>query len=375
MDSRTPEQVFRDAIAKYSVVPTNPQIEKYKKQLHQLLNEDIELASDGHIGVTTDPLEEFDDLAMLRYGVYNTSGNITVIISGGVHTPDERLAHVVELFKCFEGAEFDVPFKTPKGVIMFKRDGEIIPYPLKHFINCGPCSSVTLNSITFTENASITTVGANDNGTLGAGVNQKQTDEPGKLINIPDVWNNFIERARANNVRIKNMSIDVTRYVLFPNPMKVNPESPFYEMTQPKILNYMKVSTSMFWVSRPQPKFGLRVNEGNSIVDIQLFSEFIIDDNYNRGLDKLNEYMISAKSINLEPKYYESAAIPIMITNCAGGEYLPSVFGYGPTDKVAKETMGCLTPESAQRVFDVISKLDYMTPAYDPLAYLDALLN
>jgi hypothetical protein len=375
MDSRTPEQVFRDAIAKYSVVPANPEIEKYKMQLNEMLNEQLVLESDGHIGVTTDPLEEFDDLAMLRYGVYNTRGNITVIVSGGVHTPDERLAHVIEMFKCFEGAEFDVPFKTPKGIIMFKRDGEVIPYPLKKFINCGPCSSITLDSITFTENASITTVGANEDGTLGAGVNQKQTNEPGKLINIPDVWNNFIIRARANNVRIKNMSIDVTRYVLFPNPLKVSPQSPFYEMTQPQILNYMKVSTSMFWVSRPPAKFGLRVNEGNSIVDIQLFSEFIIDDNYNRGLDKLNEYMISAKSINLEPKYYESAAIPIMITNCAGGEYLPGVFGYGPTDKVAKQTMGCLTPESAQRVFDVIEKLDYMTPAYDPLAYLDALLN
>jgi hypothetical protein len=374
MDSRTPEQVFRDAIAKYSVVPANPEIEKYKMQLHQMLNEQIDLESDGHIGVTTDPLEEFDDLAMLRYGVYNTRGNITVIVSGGVHTPDERLAHVIEMFTCFEGAEFDVPFKTPKGVIMFKRDGEEIPYPLKHFINCGPCSSVTLNSITFAENASITTVGANEDGTLGAGVNQKQTDEAGKLINIPEVWNNFIAKARANNVRIKNMSIDVTRYVLFPNPLKVSPESPFYAMTQPQILNYMKVSTSMFWCSRPPPQ-AVRVNEGNSIVDIQLFSEFIIDDNYNRGLDKLNEYMVWSKSLNLEPKNYESAAIPIMITNCAGGEYLPGKFGYGPTDKVAKQTLGCLTPESAQRVFNVIEKLDYMTPAYDPLAYLDALIN
>jgi hypothetical protein len=375
MDTRNSEQVFRDAIAKYSVVSTNPLINTYKMQLQQMLNEQLVLEADGHIGVTTDPLEEFDDLAMLRYGVYNTRGNITVIISAGVHTPDERLAHVVELFKCFEGAEFDVPFKTPKGVIMFKRDGEVIPYPLKKFINCGPCSSVTLNSITFTENASITTVGANEDGTLGAGVNQKQTDEPGKLINMPDVWNNFIAKARANNVSIKNMSIDVTRYVLFPNPFKVSPTSAFYEMTQRKIFNYMIISNGMFWVSRPPPQYGLRVNEGNSIVDIQQFSEFIIDDNYNRGLEKLNEYMILAKSKNLEPKYYESAAIPIMITNCAGGEYLPGVFGFGPTDKVAKETLGCLTPESAQLVFNQIKKLDYMTPAYDPLAYLDALLN
>ena len=65
MDSRTPEQVFRDAIAKYSVVPANPEINKYKMQLHQMLNEQLVLESDGHIGVTTDPLEESDDLALL----------------------------------------------------------------------------------------------------------------------------------------------------------------------------------------------------------------------------------------------------------------------------------------------------------------------
>ena len=375
MDSRTPEEVFYDAITKYSVMPTNTKIEEYKVNLNAFLNEELELVADGETVVTTDPLEEHDDLAMLRYGVYNTVGNITVVISGGSHTPDERLAHLVELFDCFKGAKFNEPFKTPKGVIMFIPDGTTIDYPIKTFINCGPCSSVTLNSITFKEDATVITVGANEDGTLGAGINQQQTDEPGKLIKMSGVWNGFIEKAKNAKAKVKNMSIDITRYVLFPNPKKVNPFSPFYEMTHPKIYQYMLASTAMFVVSRPPVEYGLRVNEGNSIIDIQLYNAFVKDENYQRGLDKLNDYMVIAKSKNLAPQYYESAAIPLMCANCMGAEYLPGVFGFGPTDKVAKQTLGCLTRESAQIVFDKIEQFEYFTPAYDPLAYMVGIMG
>jgi hypothetical protein len=373
MDS--PEQVFYDAITKYSVVPTNPKIEQYKLYLNSFLDEKLDLVSEGVTVVTTDPLEEHDDLAMLRYGVYNTAGKITVLISGGSHTPDERLAHLVELFDCFKGAKFNVSFKTPKGSILFIPDGSIIPYPIKKFINCGPCSSITLNSIEFAEDATVITVGANEDGTLGAGINQQQTDEPGKLIKIPGVWNEFIEKAKHANATVRNMSIDITRYVLFPNPKKVNPFSPFYEMTHPTIYQYMLSSTGMFLVSRPPPQFGLRVNEGNSIIDIQLYPTFVKDENYKRGLNKLNDYMVLAKSKNLDAQYYESAAIPIMCANCMGGEYLPGVFGFGPTDKVAKQTLGCLTRESAPVVFAAIEQLEYFTPAYDPLAYMAGIMG
>jgi len=375
MDSRTTEQVFYDALTKYSVVPTNPKIEQYKLNLKAFLDEELELVADGETVVTTDPLEEHDDLAMLRYGVYNTAGNITVIISGGAHTPDERLAHLVELFDCFKGAKFNEPFNTPKGVIMFKPDGSTIDYPIKTFINCGPCSSITLNSIEFAEDATVITVGANEDGTLGAGINQQQTNEPGKLIKMPGVWNGFIEKANKANAKVKNMSIDVTRYVLFPNPKKVNPFSPFYEMTHPKIYQYMLASTAMFVVSRPPPEYGLRVNEGNSIIDVQLYPTFVKDEHYQRGVNKLNDYIVLAKSKNLAPQYYESAAIPLMCANCMGAEYLPGAFGFGPTDKVAKQTLGCLTRESAQIVFDKIEKLEYFTPAYDPVAYMVGIMG
>jgi hypothetical protein len=375
MDSRTAEQVFYDAITKYSVVPTDPKIEQYKAYLKAFLNEDIELVADGDTVVTTDPLEEHDDLAMLRYGVYNTVGNITVVVSGGAHNPQERLDHLTELFDCFKGAKFNEPFKTPKGVIMFKPDGNTIDYPIKTFINCGPCSSITLNSITFTKDATVITVGANEDGTQGAGVNQMQTDEPGKLIKMPGVWNTFIQNAKNANANVKNMSVEHTRYVLFPNPKRVSPSSPFYEMTHPKIYQYMLSSTAMFVVSRPPVEYGLRVNEGNSIIDIQLYDAFVKDEHYQRGLNKLNDYMEIGKSKNLAPQYYESAAIPLMCANCMGAEYLPGAFGFGPTDKVAKQTLGCLTRESAAIVFAKIEKLEYFTPAYDPLAYITGIMG
>lgn len=376
MDS---EQIFLNAVAKYSVKDAKEQkgyndIQRYKALLYRFINEDMVLESDYPIGVTTDPLEEHDDLCMLRYGVYNTRGHITVIISAGAHTPEERLAHLIDLFDVFKGAEFNVPFKTPRGCILFVADGSKFPYPLKIFVNCGPCSSVTLESITFTANAKLITVGANDDGTLGAGMNQKQTDEKGKLITIPGVWNAFIQRAKDQGVVVKNMSVDITRYVLFPNPKKVPTTSPFYEMAAPKIMEYIKSATGMFVVSRPPVEYGLRVNEGNSIVDIQLFSDFKKNEDYYRGLEKFNEYMKIAQTKNLAPVYYESAIIPIMVTHCMGGEYLPGMFGFNPADKQAKLTLGCLTRESAAKIFAAIEEFDYVTPAYDPLAYIEAFI-
>lgn len=370
------EQTFMNAIFKYGTEPKNPEIKAARRNLSKFINQSLYFNStDGYTCITTDPMEEFDDLVMLRFGVYNITGNSIVIISGGYFTPDQRFEYLKGLFNCFDGAEFDEPFETPNGYILFKRDGDTIDYKIKRFINCGPCSSRTLNSIVFDTNAKLVTVGANDDGTLGAGINQKQTDEEGKLIVIPEIWNTFIRRAQAFGVTIKNMSVDVTRYVLFPNPTKCEPSNPFYELTQGPILNSMVKSTAMFLISRPPPEYGLRVNEGNSIIDIQLYANFkqAPTENYQRGLAKFDEYIKLAQSKGLERKYYESAAIPIMVTNCIGGVYKEGVFGFFPTDKHAKETLGCLTPESAAIVTDyIVNELNEFTPAYDPLAFIEA---
>jgi len=370
------EQTFLNAVFKYGSEPSNPEIFKARENLSYFIDQTLPFYSiDGYTCIVSDPIEEFDDLVMIRFGVYNIIGRSIVIISGGYFTPDQRLEYLIKLFDCFNGAKFDVPFETPNGEILFKRDGDVIDYKIKRFINCGPCSSRTLNSIVFDTNAKVVTVGANDDGTLGAGINQKQTDEPGKLIVVPDLWNTFIKRAQAFGAIIKNMSVDVTRYVLFPNPTKCDPSNPFYELTKAPILNSMIKSTGMFIVSRPPPEYGLRINEANSTVDIQLYSKFKTAprDNYDRGLEKLDEYIKLAQSKGLESKHYESAAIPIMITNCIGGVYKPGMFGFNPADKHAKETLGCLTEESATVVTEYIkNELNEFTPAYDPLAFIEA---
>ena len=370
------EQTFLNAVFKYGAEPSNPEIKKARDNLSRFMKQSLEFNStDGYTCVVTDPMDEFDDFVMLRFGAYNIIGTIIVVISEGYFTPDQRFEYVKGLFTCFRGAQFDVPFKTPNGQILFKRDGDTIDYKIKRFINCGPCSTRTLNSIVFDTNAKVVTVGANDDGTLGTGINQKQTDESGKLIVVPDLWNTFIKRAQSFGATIKNMSIDITRYVLFPNPTKCHPTNPFYELTQPHILNSMIKSTAMFLISRPPPEYGLRINEANSIVDIQLYSNFksASKDNYERGLAKFEEYIKLAQSKGLETKHYESAAIPIMVTNCIGGVYKEGVFGFAPTDKHAKETLGCLTPESAYTVTEYIkNELNDFTPAYDPLAFIEA---
>ena len=135
-------------------------------------------------------------------------------------------------------------------------------------------------------------------------------------------------------------------------------------------------STAMFIISRPPPEYGLRVNTGNSIIDIQFYNDFKNANKewYQRGLDKLDEYTKLSNSKGLTTEHYESAAIPIMITNCIGGVYKDGMFGFGPTDKHARKTLGCLTPESAELVINYIKTMDKLTPAYDPLGYIMAFI-
>jgi len=367
-------EVFQRALNKYQVMPTNGEISTARQNLDLFLKERLIFQSfHGFTCVVTDPKEEFDDLMMLRYGVYNTVGDVIVILSAGHYTSQERLDYLVNMFPCFHGAKLGETFTTPYGGnILFLEDGEQVTYKIKIFINCGPCSSITLQSIVFEHSPIVITVGANEDGTLSTGINQKQTDIPGKLVEIDGVWNSFIEKAKHSHARIKNISVNVSRYVLFPNPLKNKSYSSLQHMDS-HIVNAMIKTTAMFIASRPPPQFGLRVNEGNSIIDIQLYNMFNPSTSaYKEGLKKVEEYMELAKTKGLAPEYYESAAIPIMITYCMGGVYKEGIFGFSPTDKNAKETISCLTPESANLFVENIKKLDYLTPAYDPLAYIEA---
>jgi hypothetical protein len=373
------EQVFQNACAKYSKPPTNIiKINELKKLLDDLLKGKLELSFDGNILITSDPGEEFDDIAMLRYIVFTIKANVIVVLSGGSYTPEERLEYLKEVLPCFQGVQFNTQYNTRNGKFMFVPDNTIIQTGLDLVVNCGPCSTDTLNSIVDCMNpcSKFISVGANDDSTLGPGINQKQTNTPGKLINVPDVWNNAIQNMRTKYkeegaITLKNLSIDISRYVLFPNPKKVG----LTELTQPKIYKCMKEAIAMFTVSRPPAEYGLRVNTGNSIVVAQVYNNYKKDDTYVYGLSVLKQYMDLAISKNLSVDHYESAAIPIMATCNMGGVYIPGKFGYLPTDKTAKETIGCLTPESAKTFLDNIEELDEFTPAYDVLACLIGIFN
>ena len=365
------ENVFERALETYRHEPVTAEIIQAKSNLRKFLAEQLEFdSSDGTTLVVSDFGEEADDDIMARFGIYRTKGIVAVVVSGGVKTPQERLDHLIRIFPCFDGACLEVPFKTPYGTIHFIADGETIPYRVKRFINCGPCSTTTLKSIRFDNSAIIVTVGANSDGTAGAGINQKKTDN-GILEPNPD-WNEFIAKAKAGGVQVKNMDVNLTRYVPFPNPRKGGHQ----DMMTPQLINSLEKTTAMFIISRPPIITATeRVNESNSVIGLQLFSTFDkTDKKYQLGLIKLQEYIDIATSKGLPATYYEKAAIPIMITYCMGGVYKDGVWGFSPADRDARETLSCLTLESSLKVLDYIRSLEYFTPAYDPLAYIEAFL-
>ena len=131
----------------------------------------------------------------------------------------------------------------------------------------------------------------------------------------------------------------------------------------------------MFIISRPPVQYGLRVNKGNSAVCIQL-CPFVDPShpNFQYGLQKIKEYREEALKLNLAPEYYESAAIPLMLTCYKGGKYKEGIFGFLPTDRNARETLSCLTPDSAELIIEFIKTLKSLTPAYDPLAFIEAFV-
>jgi hypothetical protein len=365
------ENVFARALETYRHEPVTAEIIQAKSNLRRFLAQEFEFDSrDGTTVTVTDFGEEADDDIMARFGLYRTKGLVAVVVSGGVKTPQERIDHLIRIFPCFEGATFEVPFKTPNGIIHFIPDGATVPYTVKRFINCGPCSTTTLNSIRFDDSPIVVTVGANSDGTSSAGINQKKTDT-GVLEPNPG-WNEFIARAKASGAIVKNMDVNLTRYVPFPNPR--NGGHP--DMMTPQLINSLEKTTAMFIISRP-PIIAVteRVNESNSVIGLQLFSAFDkTDKKYQLGLIKLQEYIEMAKSRGLPATYYEKAAIPIMITYCMGGQYKEGVWGFSPADRDAREMLSCLTLESSLKVLDYIRTLEYFTPAYDPLAYIEAFL-
>jgi hypothetical protein len=362
--------LLNDAVRTYCVSPVKfDEIQIMRGQLYEVLS-GTRFSTDITV-ITSDPAEESDDILMIRYILLRANAQFYVILSNGVFTSDERLAHVKRVFPEFQSAEFDVPFQN----IIFLRDGEPFTQSVNCYINCGPCHSITLKSIferlnesKFAgNNARMVTVGANADGTF-AGINQKQTDD-GVLKDLH--WNEYL--ATLNGVKIQNLDVAVSRYVLLPHPSRIEGE---YGTMPAECFDDIVYTTAMFFSSRPSPKlaFALRVNEGNSIVVSQLIDVLAYQGTkpaeFAYGLELISKYATGCPTYQVAV----SAAIPLMATALMGGVYKEGengiIFGFSPTDKTARVNVSCLTPDSARTFLSNIRKLEKFTPGYDLLAVI-----
>jgi len=349
------------AIALYSPVSEHYNEIQYMKHTLEEILEGGEFDMPDAV-ITSDVGEETDDEFMIRYVLSKARARFWVVLSGGLLSPDERLAYLKNLFPEYARAEFGTPF----GNITFLRDGDYFLGKVSRFINCGPCSSTTLYSIfeSLLDGSKVITVGANDDGTA-AGINQKQTDE-GVLKNL--CWNEYLDKFREKFV-VENLSVGVSHYVLLPHPKLVGGE--YHDMPE-KSFHNMLLSAAMFITSRPPAAYAFRVNVGNSIVVYQLFPnimDYVGTPEFEYGLRLIEEY---GETCAME-EVAVSAAIPLMVTALLGGVYKPGVFGFSPTDKTAKERVSCLTEESVPRVLENIKRFTKFTPGYDLLAIIKAI--
>jgi len=391
-DSRSIHQLVQDAITTYTQIPANiGTILRFREMLMGLLMGTFNIDLSGTFVLTSDPIEDSDDDILNLICFMATTANLIVIISNGYHSSDDRLQYLIETYRetYLSQVEFDVPFYRPNGGwILFKRDGTFIEdieivqpdgsvlnnIKLNGFVNAGPCHSHTLMSIgkNLLPGSRVITVGAKDDCSLGAGINQKQTDELGTLINIPDVWNNFIEMIKYTMI-LRNLSVLISRFVLSPNPTTL-PETMYCNlMGTSQSMTRMIGTASMFFASRPPPNYGLRVNEGNSFV-VGQFAESIISkmtpSQFAASYVKIEEYKMWAIKLGLTQEYYESAVLPILLTYGLGGIYKDGEFGWKPGDEQAKIDVSCLTPESAIVFKENLAKLVFLTPAYDVIAFI-----
>lgn len=342
-----PEQVFDAALLKYGQISIHPNISIYKSALHDLLNGSFKVNLGKINGLSTDPLEDFDDFALWMYGLPLIPGLTYVLVSNGKHDCQLRLEYIKARQSYYKNVEWNIPFITEHGTLIFLKDGSKFPKSLDVFINAGPMSATTIQSIHMNKVSLVVTVGAKEDGTA-AGINQTATDGG------QDTWNEWIKTVPT----VKNLGVDISRYILFPKLEYVDD---------------MLDTARMFIACRPPPEC-LRINEGNSIFACQVMPIFERNEDFKSGLASLQEYIDLTIQKGLPTCHYEAAAVPIVLTNLFGGRYAKGgPFGFNPADMDAKHRVGCLIPETVPIFTDRIRQMDYFTPAYDPVALIMAV--
>tara|TARA_Y100001935_G_scaffold239071_1_gene226232 strand:- start:51 stop:1595 length:1545 start_codon:yes stop_codon:yes gene_type:complete len=440
IDSCDGSQLFSEAMNHFSEIVEeklrNSKITSMKQKLKKALEgKQILGAENKRFVITSDPMEEFDDIVMIRFVLYQMVGaSVTVILSGGHKSPDERLRNVEGIFPEFSGVTMNAPVRGEYGTeITFVPDGEFsVSDGEKYdaFVNCGPSSPETLDNIVLSlkDGATVITVGANDkDSTAAAGINQKFTGTVGEAPETnKEKWNSAITAMRAKGCKIKNLSVGLSRYVLFPNPRKM-PGTPYGALAKQKAFFDEAVGTTgMFICSRPPPKFGGRVNFGNSCVDYQLCRDLLQNASENAGFEEgiknIEAYCRYSKNESQggDPTFLAAygraedveekppavlAAIPLMCTALLGGvrkkgeegrvwkysaqsgsfqlpEHIkPPIFGgnegyfFGsaPDDTDSKMNHAWVEGGVDGPFGEAVKNLPFFTPAYDPLAVLMAI--
>lgn len=209
---------------------------------------------------------------------------------------------------------------------------------------------------------------------------------------------------------ITNLSLDISRYVLFPNPKSMS-DTPYGKLADtPDFFDEAVATTGMFIASRPPPKFGGRVNFSNSVIDYQLCKNLLENPlenkNYQNGLENIAAYSKFSKTpFHTDSGHYGEegeekspdflAAIPLMCTALMGGirrkgtegkkwfdgkqiDTMPDIlagdggyfFGSEPTDRNSKMQMAWVEGGKDGKFGKNVETLSEFTPAYDPLAVL-----
>ena len=425
------KQLFNKAMAHFGGIVEkklqNSEIKTMKKKLQEALEgKEIHGGSGKRFIVTSDPMEEFDDIVMIRFVIYQMVGaSVTIILSGGVESPAKRLDNVKSIFTEFREATMRKAITGQHGTeITFVPDGEFAPEgQYDAFVNCGPSTAETLDKIvsSLKDGATVITVGAKNDGTADAGVNQKFTGVSGEAPETnKEKWNSAIAAMRAKRCKIKNLSVGLSRYVLFPNPRGMQ-GTPYGALaSQAAFFDEAVGTTGMFLCSRPPPKFGGRVNFGNSCVDYQLCTDLLKNasshgEKFKEGIRNIEAYCSYSKDksqggnpttlASYGPTEGEEeqppavlAAIPLMCTALLGGvrkqgdegrvwkhtgqaDIMPPIFGgnggyfFGsaPDDRDSKMNHSWVEGGVKGPFGEAVKDLPFFTPAYDPLALLMAI--
>jgi len=337
-----------------------------------------------NITLATDPGEEVDDFIAFSRAIelYDDTTNISVIVSGGKISPQDRMKLLNRYIKESYSDSFtlaigsEVVFRTKGAKFTFYADGDVSSLPeIDTFIGNGPlnCTSLDAVSSAMKECSNAFLIGGRKVG----GVNQAGTNPTGVVNN----WTQFIAALDLKKVNIVEMLPEQTRLIRF---KKGDFKGEF-------IIKMAMRTTLMFMVSRPTipPNYGdfdlhVRLNESNAQL-CEIWKEEMnmvySTDAIRMGKESVKEYVYTLKAmghISSKENWYrlENLAQKCLTMTYAFAEkvfgkptevYTKHRFGFLPVDKLQENPGGSFaTDEMAQILSEKIQEhFVSFTPTYD----------